>query len=113
MMDLHHDNLVRFYGVCMEQPTLVTEYCPRGSLQDILEEEEMDLDWNFKYSLINDIVKGLSFIHSSDINLHGNLKSSNCVVNSRFVLKLTDFGLHGLRGSAELDPTSYEYFKSK
>ena len=115
MKDLQHDHLVRFVGACLDHsnPLLVTEYCPRGSLQDILEEEEMDLDWNFKYSLINDIVKGLSFIHSSDINLHGNLKSSNCVVDSRFVLKLTDFGLHGLRGSAELDPTSYEYFKSK
>jgi hypothetical protein len=30
------------------QTFLVTEYCPRGSLQDILEEEEMTLDWNFK-----------------------------------------------------------------
>ena len=115
MKDLQHDHLVRFVGACLDHnnPLLMTEYCPRGSLQDILEEEEMDLDWNFKYSLINDIVKGLSFIHSSGIILHGNLKSSNCVVDSRFVLKLTDFGLHGLRGSVEVDPTSYEYYKSK
>ena len=115
MKDVQHDHLVRFVGACLDHsnPYLVTEYCPRGSLQDILEEEEMDLDWNFKYSLINDIVKGLSFIHSSQINLHGNLKSSNCVVDSRFVLKLTDFGLHGLRGSSEVDPASYEYFKTK
>ena len=33
--DLQHDNLVRFYGACMDPiyPVLVTEYCPRGSLQ--------------------------------------------------------------------------------
>jgi len=115
MKDLQHDNLVRFVGACMDhsQPLLVTEYCPRGSLQDILEEEKMDLDWNFKYSLINDVVKGLGFIHSNEINFHGNLKSSNCVVDSRFVLKLTDFGLHGLRGKKEVDKESYEYFKTK
>ena len=98
MKDLHHDHLVRFVGACFDhpEPFLITEYCPRGSLQDILE-EDINLDWNFKYSLINDIVKGLSFIHGSEIGFHGNLKSSNCVVDSRFVLKLTDFGLHAIR----------------
>ena len=113
MADLHHDNLVRFHGVCMEQPMLVTEYCPRGSLQDILEEEDISLDWNFKYSLINDILKGLRYLHTSDMRFHGNLKSSNCVVDSRFVLKLTDFGLHQLRRRKDTDQTSYEFFKSR
>ena len=118
MKDLHHDHLVRFVGACFDdsEPFLITEYCPRGSLQDILE-EDINLDWNFKYSLINDIVKGLSFIHGSEIGFHGNLKSSNCVVDSRFVLKLTDFGLHAIRavragrGSPGLD--SYEVCKTK
>ncbi len=39
----------------------------------------------------------MAFIHSSELRSHGNLKSSNCVVDSRFVLKITDFGLHSLR----------------
>ena len=118
MKDLQHDHLVRFVGACLDhsQPFLVTEYCPRGSLQDILE-EDMELDWNFKYSLINDIVKGLGFIHSSEIGFHGNLKSSNCVVDSRFVLKLTDFGLHGLRGNVRdmemKDINDYDYCKTR
>ena len=75
----------------------------------------MNLDWNFKYSLINDIVKGLSFIHGSEIGFHGNLKSSNCVVDSRFVLKLTDFGLHGLRGNRpeSWDFDDYDFCKTK
>ena len=34
---------------------------------------------------------------------HGNMKSSNCVVDSRFVLKLTDFGLLAIRRNAEID----------
>ena len=75
----------------------------------------MNLDWNFKYSLINDIIKGLSFIHGSEIGFHGNLKSSNCVVDSRFVLKLTDFGLHGLRGNnpESWDFDDYDFCKTK
>merc|ERR1712155_291709 len=116
MKDLQHDHLVRFVGACLDhsQPFLGTEYCPRGSLQDILE-EDINLDWNFKYSLINDIVKGLSFIHGSEIGFHGNLKSSNCVVDSRFVLKLTDFGLHVIRGSRPetWDFDDYDFCKTK
>ncbi|XP_030572074.1 atrial natriuretic peptide receptor 1 [Drosophila novamexicana] len=99
MKDLQHDHLVKFYGACLDQRRsfLLTEYCPKGSLQDILENEQFQLDWMFKLSLMHDIVRGMQFLHSSDIRSHGNLKSSNCVVDSRFVLKITDFGLHSLR----------------
>ena len=37
----------------------------------------------FRISLINDIVRGMAFLHASEIRYHGNLKSSNCVVDSR------------------------------
>ena len=116
--ELQHDNLVRFYGACLDPvyPMLVTEYCPRGSLQDILEEDEMKIDWNFKQSLMNDILKGLGYLHTTNQNYHGNLKSSNCVVDSRFVLKLTDFGLLAVRRKEEeeeIDCDSYEHYKSR
>ena len=39
----------------------------------------------------------MKYLHNSDIKLHGNLKSSNCVINSRWVLKITDFGLNTFR----------------
>ena len=113
--ELQHDNLVRFYGACMDPiyPVLVTEYCPRGSLQDILEEDEMKIEWNFKQSLIMDILKGLSYLHLGALMCHGNMKSSNCVVDSRFVLKLTDFGLLAVRRDLDLDKDSYEHHKSR
>lgn len=99
MTDLHNDHLVKFYGVCMDPHhcCILTEYCPKGSLQDILEKDDVKLDWVFRMSLIDDIVRGMQCLHSSDIKFHGSLKSSNCVVDSRFVLKITDFGLHFLR----------------
>lgn len=57
----------------------------------------------------------MSFLHSTEISSHGNLKSSNCVVDSRFVLKITDFGLHELRtpSGEAADPESYQYWRSK
>lgn len=57
-------------------------------------------------------LQGMAYLHSSDIKSHGKLKSSNCVVDSRFVLKITDFGLHNLRGREELtEEDSYSYYK--
>uniref|UniRef100_A0A4W4GFA5 Guanylate cyclase n=1 Tax=Electrophorus electricus TaxID=8005 RepID=A0A4W4GFA5_ELEEL len=103
MRDVQNDHLTRFIGACIDPPNIciVTEYCPRGSLQDILENESITLDWMFKYSLINDIVKGMAFLHNSVIVSHGNLKSSNCVVDNRFVLKITDYGLSSFRSESE------------
>lgn len=43
------------------------------------------------------------FLHHSVIAYHGNLKSSNCVVDSRFVLKITDYGLESFRQAPETD----------
>ena len=56
--------------------------------------------------------QGMAFIQASKIKVHGNLKSSNCVVDSRFVLKVTDFGLHSLRDRGENIEDSYAYWKS-
>ncbi|RZC36846.1 receptor type guanylyl cyclase-like, partial [Asbolus verrucosus] len=98
MKDLSHDNLVKFYGACLDIPNcILSEYCPKGSLQDILENDNVKLDATFKMSLIMDVVRGMSYLHHSVIKSHGALKSTNCLVDSRFVLKITDFGLHFLR----------------
>uniref|UniRef100_A0A3B4FW74 Guanylate cyclase n=1 Tax=Pundamilia nyererei TaxID=303518 RepID=A0A3B4FW74_9CICH len=99
MRDVQNEHLTRFIGACIDPPNMciITEYCPRGSLQDLMESDSITLDWMFRYSLINDIVKGMAFLHNSVIISHGNLKSSNCVVDSRFVLKITDYGLQSLR----------------
>ncbi|KYN23266.1 Atrial natriuretic peptide receptor 2 [Trachymyrmex cornetzi] len=119
MKDLQHDHLVRFYGACLEPPhcCLLTEYCPKGSLQDILENEQIKLDRVFRGSLTHDIVRGMAYLHASEVKSHGNLKSSNCVVDSRFVLKIADFGLHELRRNADVDSdgdkNSYAYWRKQ
>uniref|UniRef100_A0A674MJQ1 Guanylate cyclase n=1 Tax=Takifugu rubripes TaxID=31033 RepID=A0A674MJQ1_TAKRU len=113
MRDIQFNHLTRFIGACIDAPNIciITEYCPRGSLQDILENESINLDWMFRYSLINDIVKGMNYLHNNYIGCHGNLKSSNCVVDSRFVLKITDYGLTSFRSSCENDDSHALYAK--
>ena len=50
---------MRFVGASLDGPeyVLFTEYCPKGSLQDTLENEQIQLDEMFKYSLVHDLVK--------------------------------------------------------
>ncbi|KAM6903929.1 atrial natriuretic peptide receptor 1-like isoform 1-T2 [Lycodopsis pacificus] len=111
MRDVQNEHLTRFIGACIDPPNkcIITEYCPRGSLQDLMESDSITLDWMFRYSLINDIVKGMLFLHNSVLVSHGNLKSSNCVVDGRFVLKITDYGLESLRTSSCPEDTHAYY----
>ncbi|XP_017842260.1 receptor-type guanylate cyclase Gyc76C isoform X1 [Drosophila busckii] len=103
LRELRHDNINSFIGACVE-PTrilIITDYCAKGSLYDIIENEDIKLDDLFIASLIHDLIKGMMYIHSSQLIYHGNLKSSNCVVTSRWMLQVSDFGLHELRQCAE------------
>ena len=82
--------------------------------QDILENDDIKLDAMFIASLVNDLLKAMIYVQKSDLNCHGNLTSSNCVITSRWVLQITDYGLHELRQSAEEDSVGeHENYRSK
>ena len=49
------------------------------------------------YMYYTSTFQGLEYIHKSAVKQHGNLKSSNCVIDSRWVCKLTDFGLQKVK----------------
>uniref|UniRef100_A0AAR2JY99 Guanylate cyclase n=1 Tax=Pygocentrus nattereri TaxID=42514 RepID=A0AAR2JY99_PYGNA len=82
---------------------------PPSVLGRLIDQDSITLDWMFRYSLINDIVKGMAFLHNSVIISHGNLKSSNCLVDSRFVVKITDYGLASFRKENNLEDTHAFY----
>ncbi|GFS19973.1 guanylate cyclase, partial [Elysia marginata] len=67
----------------------------RGSLVSVKRMSKNSI--NLTKELLQQLNKGLEYIHKSAVNYHGNLKSSNCVVDSRWTCKLTDFGVPRLR----------------
>ncbi|XP_017947350.2 retinal guanylyl cyclase 2 [Xenopus tropicalis] len=93
MKDLRNENVNPFLGFFSDCGifAIVTEHCSRGSLEDLLRNEDVKLDWMFKSSLLLDLIKGMRYLHHRDFS-HGRLKSRNCVVDGRFVLKITDYG---------------------
>ncbi|CAH6792663.1 Gucy2d [Phodopus roborovskii] len=93
MREMRHENVTAFLGLFVgpEFRALVLEHCSRGSLEDLLRNEALRLDWTFKASLLLDLIRGMRYLHHRHFP-HGRLKSRNCVVDSRFVLKITDHG---------------------
>ncbi|XP_011301203.1 atrial natriuretic peptide receptor 1 [Fopius arisanus] len=113
--DVTSENTVRFIGACLCSPSptvlILTEYCPKGSLKDVLGNDAIKLDWNFRMSLIHDIVKGMDYLHASEVVAHGKLRSCNCLIDGRFVLKISDFGLKTLTMPADLTIDDNYYTK--
>uniref|UniRef100_A0A3P8T8Y2 Guanylate cyclase n=1 Tax=Amphiprion percula TaxID=161767 RepID=A0A3P8T8Y2_AMPPE len=93
MKDMRHENVNPFLGFFHDCGVfaIVTEFCSRGSLEDLLLNEDVKLDWMFKSSLLLDLIKGMKYLHHREVS-HTRLKSRNCVVDGRFVLKVTDYG---------------------
>ncbi|XP_046575991.1 retinal guanylyl cyclase 2-like [Haliotis rubra] len=110
LRDMRHENLNPCVGLLVDpvKSSLVMEYCSRGSLEDVIHNEDIKLDWDFKLSLLSDLVRGLRYIHGSPLRCHGNLKSRNCVIDSRWQLRITDYGLPGFFTALKQNRTDLE-----
>nr|XP_023700028.1 atrial natriuretic peptide receptor 2-like [Paramormyrops kingsleyae] len=91
---LDHPNLCKFIGGSIEVPyiSIITEYCPKGSLADVLLNEDIPINWGFRLSFAIDIARGMSYLHQHKM-FHGRLHSRNCIIDDRWVCKISDCGL--------------------
>ncbi|KAG5668928.1 hypothetical protein PVAND_016837 [Polypedilum vanderplanki] len=102
MRELRHENLSQFIGVTLETSNIfiISQFYARGSLENLLTNDDLKLDEMFISSLVFDAIKGMIFLHDSEIGFHGNLRTSNCLVDSRWCLKIADFGLNEFQNGA-------------
>lgn len=74
---------------------VLVDHTSRGSLRDVLCGQNLSssLSIFIVISLVNDLLRGLDYMHTNlpSIGYHGNLKATNCLVDSRWTLKLSDF----------------------
>eukprot|EP00106_Octopus_bimaculoides_P019021 XP_014786463.1 PREDICTED: atrial natriuretic peptide receptor 1-like [Octopus bimaculoides] len=75
---------------------------------DIIFNDNIKLEWMTMFSMISDLVNGMNYIHKSDLAVHGNLKSSNCLIDNRWVLKIADFGIPSIRQKRDKGELSME-----
>lgn len=72
---------------------MIMEYMEHGSLQQVLLNPTMFLEADMILSILKDIASGIRFLHSSQPPvIHGDLKSQNILIDSKFRAKLSDFG---------------------
>uniref|UniRef100_A0A914Y8R7 Guanylate cyclase n=1 Tax=Panagrolaimus superbus TaxID=310955 RepID=A0A914Y8R7_9BILA len=99
MRQIDHANVNKFIGVTVDSPELISvwRFCSRGTVQDIINSSTFQLDGFFMYSLIRDLTEGLAFLHSIFLNCHGYLRSTNCMIDDRWQVKISDYGLKEFR----------------
>ncbi|PIA33956.1 hypothetical protein AQUCO_03900077v1 [Aquilegia coerulea] len=99
---IHHVNLVRFLGYCVDasHQLLVYEYMCNGSLDNWIYSRNQNptLDWQTRKKIILDIAKGLTYLHEECEQkiVHLDIKPQNILLDNKFNAKVSDFGLSKL-----------------
>jgi serine/threonine protein kinase len=76
------------------EPMLVMEYMEYGSLYDLLHNDTMVIDGELLLPILRDVAQGMRFLHAAEPKvIHGDLKTQNILVDSKFRAKVADFGL--------------------
>lgn len=96
MSSLRHPHIVQFLGICFLEgttlPVLVMEYLPQSL--DALLEHRPNIPVTMKVAFLNDVAKGLAYLHSHEPPIiHRDLTARNVLLNSAMVAKITDFGV--------------------
>lgn len=96
---IHHVNLVRLIGFCIEKShrLLVYVFMENGSLDRWLFGEVL-LTWQHRKKIILDIAKGLNYLHVECHHkiIHLDIKPQNILLDENFNAKVSDFGLSKL-----------------
>jgi serine/threonine protein kinase len=90
---LSHANVVAIHDVCTHAQTayLVMEYCPGGSVQDLITNKG-PLSWSDAVRIVIQAGKGLAAAHDADL-IHRDVKPANLLLSADGTVKVGDFGL--------------------
>lgn len=119
LSDLNHKSVVKLYGTTLlfnefgKSVRLVIEQPDRGNLRYALrslkavlgEENEADQVESAEFmsllifSLVNDLLDGLEYLHTSKTGFHGELRATTCLLATNWRLKLSGFHSTHMRRS--------------
>lgn len=89
---VNHPNVISIYNyfVVGHFHIIVLEYCPNGTLADLIRKKKLSRKELFKYT--QELLNSLKCLHAMKIS-HHDIKPSNCLIDNYGRLKLSDFGL--------------------
>ncbi|RVW43058.1 G-type lectin S-receptor-like serine/threonine-protein kinase SD2-5 [Vitis vinifera] len=109
---IHHFNLVRLVGYCAERSNrlLVYEFMCNGSLDKWIfnQDQEQTLNWETRKKIIHGIAEGLKYlhVHCNPNIIHFDIKPQNILLDEKFNVKISDFGLAKLISRDQSDVTT-------
>jgi serine/threonine protein kinase len=88
-----HPNVVKLIGVCKEpQFAIVLEYMEHGSLEKLVFNHEIKLEYDLLVGIARDVAAGIYHLHSEKI-IHRDIACRNILLDHKFIAKISDFGL--------------------
>ncbi|KAL5548492.1 hypothetical protein UlMin_003723 [Ulmus minor] len=95
---IHHVNVVRLIGFCVEGPkrALLYDFMPKGSLDKYVFSEELKVLGSEKmFEISLGIARGIEYLHRGcDMQiLHFDIKPHNILLDENYIPKVSDFGL--------------------
>ncbi|KAF7825489.1 putative inactive leucine-rich repeat receptor-like protein kinase IMK2 [Senna tora] len=98
---IRHPNLLAlraYYLGPKGEKLLVFDYMPKGSLASFLHARgpEIVIDWPTRMRIALGVTRGLCYLHTQENIVHGNLTSSNILLDEQTNAHITDFGLSRL-----------------
>ncbi|CAN8259911.1 unnamed protein product [Cochlearia groenlandica] len=107
LCNIRHCNIVNLLGYSIEmgERLLVYEYMPHGTLHDHLHGGFSPLNWSLRIKIALQTAKGLEYLHveADPRMVHGDVKSSNVLLDSDWVARVADFGLVMSPNQKDLD----------
>ncbi|XP_010542358.1 PREDICTED: probable receptor-like protein kinase At4g10390 isoform X2 [Tarenaya hassleriana] len=109
LLRLHHPNIVKLLGYFddSENGALLLEYIPQGNLREKLHcSGKQVLPWRNRTAVAYQLARAIEHMHEecSPQIVHGDIKSSNILLDKHFNCKLCDFGSAKVGFSSMVQP---------